>query len=174
MLVATFNVAATNTILSPLHFCQPTEVLFGCGTYTSTGVYYDTIFDVDGTSVLQVRELSLSFGTPSPVLERKDTVPVGTEYLFGCQTLTCPAAVTLPYTLDIVSDTLVNATGCDSIINLHLTFVDTVCATVLVNREDSIYVNEEYLFGCQTLTSAVHLSQVIPSSRLMAATVSSP
>ena len=138
------NVVSAQEVVT-VQLCDPTaKFLFGCQTFDQTGVYPN--IEVGGVS----KTLDLRIGQPSEPVLIEDTIAVGETYLFACQTLTSDVEADLE-----AEETYTNASGCDSVVVLHLALREPVppCEPVAVELKDTIYVGETYLFGCQTLSS---------------------
>ena len=147
LLTCSLSLSAQVSTVVTASFCEPTNYLFGCHVYTTTGVYYDTLPSASLTD--SVVELRLTIGHTDLTLQSA-TIKQGESYLLGCKTLT-PAALgdTIAY------DTLENVTGCDSVIKLTLTVepLTPPCA----KSDDTplsatIDLGQSFLFGCEVLT----------------------
>ncbi|MCQ2312461.1 MAG: hypothetical protein MJZ84_03320, partial [Paludibacteraceae bacterium] len=120
--------------------CHADKFIAGCTVYdradgNQTGIPVD-LGDKSYT-------LNLSWGTPA-TFAYTDSVAVGGNYLFGCQTLT---------TAGTYYDTLTTSTGCDSIVVLTLTEY-TPCEEVTFAYTDSMATGGTYIFQCRELTEA--------------------
>ena len=121
--------------LTILNNSTGSDVVTACGSYTWTdGVTYtasnntatDTLTNAvgcDSIITLDLTILSPSFST--------DVVTV-------CDTYTWMNGVTYTMSNNIATDTLVNAIGCDSIITLNLTILNTTFATDVITACDSL------------------------------------
>ncbi|MEZ4721876.1 MAG: SBBP repeat-containing protein [Flavobacteriales bacterium] len=82
-------------------------------TWTSTGVYMDTVTNVSGCDSIMTINLTILNSTSSSMS------PV------VCDSFTSPSGLYTYYSSGTYSDTLVNAVGCDSVITINLTVSPT-------------------------------------------------
>lgn len=116
-----------------LHQCQSTsvDVITACDTYTwIDGVTYtvsnntakDTLINAEGCDSIVTLDLTINYSNSSI-----DTV-------VACDAFTWIDGVTYTTSTNVITDTLMNATGCDSVITLNLTVhnsnavIDTIAA----------------------------------------------
>ena len=116
--------------------------VYGCQVFDHSGTYENVLYEGS------LQTLNLRFECNKSYSSLSQTIKLGEKFLFGCTPLQ-PASVgtTTHY------DTLVNSTGCDSIVTLTLTVEPASCDTARYAYTDSIYEGEKYLFGCQQLTA---------------------
>ena len=119
---------------------QGDAFLFGCQELTATGVYPN-----DANTVF----LHLTVCAPNVVSAGEATITLGDSYLFGCTTYTPTAAGDME-----LRDTIVLATGCDSIsyMTLHVVEPDEPCQDNDTTIQETIYLGESFLFGCNVVT----------------------
>ena len=119
-----------------VQLCEPGTVLFGCEQFSAAGVYQGV--DVGG----QTKTLNLLIGAPSPASTVNASIEQGNIFLFGCDQLTAAGDYTTTFT---------NASGCDSIVTLHLALTQP-CVASSYAYADSVVLGQSYLLGCQTIT----------------------
>ncbi len=136
------SLMAGNPVLEA-HVCQADKFLAGCDVFQRTdGDQAGVPVDIGGVEY----SLNLTWGTPAE-FPYSDSIAVGGKYIFNCQVLDGPGEY---------RDTLVTATGCDSIVVLTLTEYTPVppCKDTTVEYTDSVAVGGKYIFNCQVLTEA--------------------
>ena len=101
-----------------VHLCQGTSYTYNGNTYTQEGVYFDTTTTVGGCDSINVLSLFLNAAYQTSIM---DTVCLGTQYVFGIDTLNSSGTYTLPLVAD---------NGCDSTVTLDLYFLDCSMLTV--------------------------------------------
>ncbi|MBK7871302.1 MAG: gliding motility-associated C-terminal domain-containing protein [Saprospiraceae bacterium] len=118
--------------------CQGESYAIGNQTFTTTGEYDVTITGADGCS--STTHLSLTV-LASDVINLNETLCVGDSIQVGNS---------IYKTSGIYRDTLTNVDGCDSIINLNLTVLDSI----ITNINASICAGGTYTVGNQNFTIA--------------------
>jgi hypothetical protein len=130
------NPITVDTLLAAI--CQGSSYLFGGKTYTQSGVYSDTLQSSSGCD--SIRRLILTVN-PLSQSSLQQSICFGSSYNFNGTTLTQAGNY---------SDTLVNALGCDSIIQLQL----TVAPQIVTTLNDSICAGGVYTFHGNSLSLA--------------------
>ena len=123
--------------------CHGASYLLGARELTETGVYYDSLVNVLGCD--SIVKLTLEVREPLRGIF-EDYVCEGYEYVgYGFRT-----SVGAIKNDTILSRTVSNVDGCDSIVEVHLEFVPTA----IVDTTVTLVQGEYYEFGEKTLTSA--------------------
>ena len=105
--------SSTNTITA----CNSYTVPSGNQTYTTNGVYNDTILNVAGCDSLITVNLNIIHSTAS------------TQTVTSCNSYTVPSGQS--YTASgIYNDTIPNAVGCDSVITYNLSIINSSTSTI--------------------------------------------
>ena len=123
--------------------CHGASYLLGARELTETGVYYDSLVNVLGCD--SIVKLTLEVREPLRGIF-EDYVCEGYEYV-GYGFRTNVGAIKKD---TILSRTVSNVDGCDSIVEVHLEFIPTA----IVDTTVTIVEGEYYEFGEKTLTSA--------------------
>lgn len=126
-----------------VQLCQPGTYLFGCETFSETGVYS---VDVGG----QIKTLDLRFGTPSAPTTVNAEVFESETFLWGCEKIAATTAG------DVIGRTLTltNISGCDSVVNLNLKVKAAApCTPDAVTVEATIKEGETYLWQCEKIVA---------------------
>ena len=126
----------SNTFLST-SICNNDSILFNGIHYTSTGIYYDTLANQFGCdSLIELNLIVL----PNIVTILNHYTCLGNPYWFNER---------LQYTSGTYSDTLNSIDGCDSIVELHLQFLDTNFTTInsTICLGDTIKINNHHYFN---------------------------
>jgi hypothetical protein len=104
----TMNVTLAQATASSFSYAACGSFTFGGVTLTTGGTYSDTITNVAGCDSVITLTLTINTATSSSIA---DTICNGASYTFGTQTLSTSGSYT---------DTLINSTGCDSVVTLLL------------------------------------------------------
>ena len=154
-LLSTVSVRAIDTQYTA-YVCGTGKYLFGCNTYTTSqsGLTQTLTAAGGGDSIVH---LNLVFAQPKAVSFEASIKP-GETYLFGCNTYTVTPATDPELTLE-------SAAGCDSIVTLKLTVLDTV----KTSYSTTIKPGEHYLFGCRDISYATAGGPYIYSDTLQGA-----
>jgi hypothetical protein len=104
----TMNVTVAQATASAFSYAACGSFTFGGVTLTTGGTYSDTITNVAGCDSVITLTLTINTATSSSIA---DTICNGASYSFGVQTLSASGSYT---------DTLINSTGCDSVVTLLL------------------------------------------------------
>lgn len=127
-------------------FCIGGKYFYGAVALTSPGTYVYPYRSINGCDSFETLVLSL---------RKRDSVDIsrkfcpGTQYVFHSKLLDTPG---------VYIDTLMNSSGCDSIVRLTLT----------LNKKDTTYLfdtickRQNYTFGTQTLTDSGTYIRVVP------------
>ncbi|MFM2048897.1 MAG: hypothetical protein RI955_1445, partial [Bacteroidota bacterium] len=118
--------------------CSGSGFLFNGNTLTVSGTYFDTL--TNSVSCDSIITLNLIIGSPSSSAY-SHSICSGNSYLFNGNNLT---------TAGIYKDTLVNASGCDSVITLTLT-IKPISSSAFTH---SICSGNSYLFNGNSLTTS--------------------
>ena len=128
--------------------CMGASITFGTKTLTMTGNYSDTVQNASGCDSITVMELLVNDNLRDTIA---DTICMGASITFGTQTLT----MTGNY-----SDTVQNASGCDSITVMELLVNDILRDTIA----DTICMGASITFGTQTLTMTGNYSDTVQNA----------
>lgn len=132
-------------IANPTYYTEIDTILnvpyfrFNNRTYTSSGVYYDTLSTVNGCD--SIFKLSITLRYPSPLTEisvnvcQKDSFLINGRYI---------------HTSSVIYDTLLNAGGCDSVVMYVVNFTPTY----QFYDTASICDHETYLFHGERVTAS--------------------
>lgn len=131
--VQTFVLDTINTII-----CSGDSYFFDSQNLNTAGTYYDTIINLTGCDTAAVLNLSI---TPLDTNFTTETICNGSTYLFNGQNLNTPG---------IYYDTIINPSGCDTIIELTLSNQALTSQTINI----SLCSGGSYSFGGQNLTSS--------------------
>ena len=118
---------------STYHECIPFSVVVGTNTYSTTGVYIDTLIAASGCDSVVTTDLNIG----EPYIIDKNIYLCNPPIIFGSQTITTPGFYT---------EHFVSIDNCDSMVNLNVmpggpTFTDI---------SDSMCYAQPYVFGGQT------------------------
>jgi gliding motility-associated-like protein len=119
----------TETILAEI--CEGEEYAFNGELYTESGIYVDTLVSANGCDSIATLELTVLDVLTETILAE---ICEGEEYDFNGELYTESG---------IYVDTLVSATGCDSVVTLELAVLDVL--TEMIQAE--ICEGEEYAFN---------------------------
>ena len=111
-------VIAPVVVNSEVHLCNGSSYTFNGNTYTSEGVYFDTIATVQGCDSILVLSLFLN---DSYEVFLQDTICLGDRIILGIDTIYFAGSYQLPLVAD---------NGCDSTINLKVNVIDCDLVTV--------------------------------------------
>ena len=134
---ASYHLYANDITRQTIPFCQGTTVQVGTKTYTSPGVYTDTLSNALGCDSIVITSLLPGYKKDSTAR----SICPGQSISTGLHTYNQTG---------IYRDTLITASGCDSIIVLNLTILPYKRHTI--NR--AICPGQSTVFGGQTYTSA--------------------
>jgi len=126
----------TQTILDTI--CSGANYTFGNQNLTQSGTYQDTLQTAIGCDSIVILNLNILQSITQNIT---DTICSGANYTFGNQNLTQSGTY---------QDTLQTTSGCDSIIILNLSVLQSITQTVA----DTICSGGSYTFGNQTLTQS--------------------
>ena len=123
---------------NPQSICDGSSYSNNGNTYTVAGIYLDTLNAANGCDSIVVTDL-----TVNPVTNSNEIASIcsGQSYSFGGSNLTTSGNYNYTYS---------SIYGCDSIVTLDLTVVDTIKVTMSA----SICEGQSYTFGSQTLIAA--------------------
>lgn len=157
--VTPFNGGWADLFLAKYSFCSPkraVDSIISCGPYTwIDGVTYtnnnnsarDTLLSNSGCD--SIVELFLEVYQPS----------ASSQVLIACDSLTWMDGITYTYSNNIAKDTLLNRFGCDSVISLDLTIlesfsvIDSVSACNQFRWIDSVVYTSSGLLASDTLVA---------------------
>ena len=128
--------------------CQGDTYTFGSNSYSSAGIYADTLSTVNGCDSVLLLNLMVN---AAPITPLSVGICEGEQYTFGSNVYT---------TSGIYEDTLQTSNGCDSIVLLTLT-VDSFVTTSL---NEEICDGESYSFGTQSVFSSGIYSDTLIAS----------
>lgn len=110
-------------------------------TITNSGVYYDSLTNVNGCDSVQILNLTLL------------NTSFGADTIVACDSFTWPTNA-LSYSVSgVYQDTLINTQGCDSIASLLLTILQSSTSTTTIAACDSFFWPQN---GTTYLQSGVH------------------
>ena len=137
IVVTDLTVKAAQTVNQSVSICSGSSYTIGNHTYTSSGIYRDTLQSYQGCDSIVVTDL-----TVSNKIEAHQSVEIcsGSGYTIGNHTYTSSG---------IYRDTLQGYQGCDSIVVTNL----TIKAVQTVNQSVSICSGSSYTIGNHTYTS---------------------
>jgi len=118
--------------------CSGANYTFGNQNLTQSGTYQDTLQTAIGCDSIVILNLNILQSITQNIT---DTICSGANYTFGNQNLTQSGTY---------QDTLQTTSGCDSIIILNLSVLQSITQTVA----DTICSGGSYTFGNQTLTQS--------------------
>lgn len=119
-----------NTNLLIHYSVMDTSVVSSCGsyfwsvnglTYSTTGIYWDTLLTTNGCDSVVFIDLTI-FPVNSSVISE-----------FSCDSLVSPSGTSVWYSSGQYSDTLLNQFGCDSILTINLTIGNQFVQQTIVN-----------------------------------------
>ena len=148
ILVIDLTIATISSANLEVMSCGSYTVPSGGESYTSSGIYLDTIPNALGCDSLLTIDLTLSTSTSSSV-----DVTV-------CSSYTVPSGRMTYGTSGIYSDTIPNAVDCDSVIAINLTILPTTSASLTMSDCFSYTVPS----GDETYTSSGMYMDTIPNS----------
>ncbi|KAB1065036.1 T9SS type A sorting domain-containing protein [Salibacter halophilus] len=140
----TINLTINNPSITTINefVCDSYTVPSGDETYTSSGIYLDTISSSVGCDSILIVDLEV--GVTSSLLN-----------VTSCDSFTISGSGKTYYTSGTYHDTIINAFGCDSIITINLTIdsldksVTSVTTSILLSNES----NASYQWiDCETMT----------------------
>jgi hypothetical protein len=134
----TLTVNPTYIFPETIEICQGDSYLFRGKTYTTTGIYQDTLQAISGCD--SIFELDLTVN-PTYFMQISESICEGDSYNFHGDLLT---------TIGIYYDTLQAISGCDSVFELNL----TVNPTYTIFETIEICQGDSYVFRGQTFTAA--------------------
>ncbi|MDB5227236.1 MAG: hypothetical protein JWN78_1429 [Bacteroidota bacterium] len=136
----------TNTFIS---ICQGQSVVVGTHTYTQSGNFTDTLHTSTGCD--SVVNLTLTVN-PKKTTAVVQTICQGQQVVIGTHTYSQSGNF---------SDTLRTSRGCDSVVNLTLTVIDTITS----NIRRSICTQQTITIGTQTFSTSGNYTVTLPSAQ---------
>jgi hypothetical protein len=138
--ILTLNLTVTPVTTGSISavICQGQSYFFNGVNRTTTGTYLDTLVNANGCDSVLTLNLTVNQPTTGTL---NVGICQGQGYLFNNVTLT---------TSGVYLDTLVNTTGCDSILTLNL----TVSTSITTSFNQSICQGQSYLYNGVNLTVA--------------------
>lgn len=143
-----FSISSPAAPTSTISIAECDQFIWGQNgiTYTSSGIFRDTIKDALGCDSIFILDLTINLPTSS-----FDTVIACDDYLWLGSLLT----VTGTY-----SQTIANATNCDSIVSLDLTIINSSTSTLI----DTITSCDSYIWMNDTLNATGIYFDTIPNA----------
>ncbi len=138
IITLTLTILAASSSAISQGICVGSSYSFDGQNLTTAGTYRDTLTAANGCDSIITLTLSVLPASSSAISQG---ICVGSSYYFGGQNLT---------TAGTYRDTLIAASGCDSIITLTLSVLPAVYGTT----SQSICAGSSYSFGGRTLTGA--------------------
>ena len=147
----------TNQVFSQ---CNGFSVVVGTNTYSTTGVYHDTL------SGMATGGCDSIVNTDLTILNTSSSTDTRTE----CDSLTWINGITYTSSNTTAKDTLINVAGCDSVITLNLTIttsttsIDTHTACDTYTWINGVTYTASNTIATHTLTNAANCDSVITLS----------
>lgn len=104
ILTTNLNISSPSPFIQNVSICSGGKYLIGKNTYTSAGIYTDTIFSYNGCDSIVISKISVS---PIPIYTQNISVCEGETYLIGKHQYSKAGSYI---------DTISNPLGCDSIV----------------------------------------------------------
>ncbi len=147
--VITINLTINNSSTSSMTLveCDSYTVPSGDETYTTSGVYMDTIPNVAGCDSVITINLTINNSSASSMT------------LVECDSYTVPSGDETYTTSGVYMDTLPNAVGCDSVITINLTINNSSTSSITLVECDSYTVPS----GDETYTTSGVYMDTIPN-----------
>ncbi len=149
LLTVISNTTSNNTA----SICSGESYNFNGSTLTAAGVYADTVLNVVGCDSVISLSLSVNSNTSS---SGAASICTGESYNFNGNTLTVAG---------VYADTVLNVAGCDSIINLQLSIINSTASssTLKICEGDSVLIGSNIYFNAGTYTDTLLNSNVCDS-----------
>lgn len=149
--VITINLTISDETTSTIDrvACYTYTVPSGDSTYTTSGVYNDTISNVLGCDSVITINLTINGTTFST---RSETV---------CDAYTVPSGSAVYTSSGVYSDTIPNVNGCDSVITINLTVLSSTLAAVI---DTTVCYTYTVPSGDETLTSSGTYSDTLTNT----------
>ncbi len=127
----TARIRSTSTGSLAIGICPGSSYFFNGMSLIESGVYLDTLSNVEGCDSIVTLNLTVNLSNTASI---SVNICSGTSYFFNGVSLISPG---------IYKDTLVNISGCDSILTLNLSLLPSSSATIAVD----ICAGGSYLFN---------------------------
>jgi riboflavin synthase len=132
--------SAARTVLNPQAICAGGSYAFNGNVYTTAGTYRDTLYAGTGNDSIYVTQLTVKQPTAS------------TDMQTHWDTYTWLNGITYSTSNTIATRTLVNDAGCDSVITLNLTILNSAARTV--SNPQAICAGGSYALNGNVYTTA--------------------
>ena len=132
--------SAARTVLNPQAICAGGSYTLNGNVYTKAGTYRDTLYAVTGNDSIYVTQLTVKQPTAA------------TDVQTHWDTYTWLNGITYSTSNTIATRTLVNDAGCDSVITLNLTILNSAARTVL--NPQAICAGGSYALNGNVYTTA--------------------
>ncbi|MBI2281986.1 MAG: PKD domain-containing protein [Bacteroidetes bacterium] len=109
----TITIYPTSAFTQVLSGCQGFSVSAGTNTYTTTGIFIDTLVSANGCDSILTTNLTIN------------PISTITQNVSGCQGFSIAVGVNTYSSTGIYIDTLIATTGCDSIVTTNLTITNS-------------------------------------------------
>lgn len=138
----TARIRSTSTGSLAIGICPGSSYFFNGVPLIASGTYLDTLSNVEGCDSILTLNLTVNLSNTASI---SVSICSGTSYFFNGASLISPG---------IYKDTLVNISGCDSILTLNLSLLPSSSATIAVD----ICAGGSYLFnGVNRTLSGIYL-----------------